>query len=324
MVHPGPTFSRADAEAGAGQAGDPVGGLAAELDALGRFGIFGEALGGGGPDGTLLRRLLVERRSGEHLGVPWSGLVAWCEGADVESRPGRLGARISGAALHEGYWVDVAAVREDLLVWRRLEQSFLDGEDRAALEAALAVRGLPLEPPARAGALVALLGQADRVRLAILRERGASPTLDELVLLTALHEEGHLCDRTRFLPIGTNLLGGLRLLSAGGFSPRGVMRELEERAQLVCLAQAPDPRVPLADILAAAEFGGSVTPHAGAYRELLEAWLELLAELVAADPGAFPSLDRGHLLAHQLHWLGPEEVRAVSLELARRKGLVED
>jgi len=37
LVHPGPTYSAADEEAGRGKAGEPVGGLAAELAALGRF-----------------------------------------------------------------------------------------------------------------------------------------------------------------------------------------------------------------------------------------------------------------------------------------------
>ena len=329
VVHPGPRFSAADAERGLGDAGLPVGGLAAELDRIGRFGIFGQAVGGGGPDGTLLRRVHVETRAGSHLGVPWSGLVAWCEGADVESRPGRRGARISGAALHEGYWIDLAAVREELVVWRRLEARFGADNDvsRAELERALSVRGVP--DGGRPGALIPLLGAADRVRLAVLRDRreadpeAAAVTLDELALLTALHEEGHLCDRTRFLPLGKNLLGVLSLLVDGGFRPRGVARELEERAQLVCLAEAPDPRLPLADILAAAELGGSVTPHAAAYRELLVEWLALL-EVLAREPGSFPTLERGRAYAHQLHWLTPEEVRNVSLALATRRGLVGD
>ncbi|MEM7307248.1 MAG: hypothetical protein AAF682_11290 [Planctomycetota bacterium] len=338
VVHPGPTFTRADEDAGRGAEGEAVGGLAAELLAIGRFGIFGEALGGGGPDGTLLRRLWVEERSGTHLGVPWAGTVAWCEGADVESRPGRRGARISGAALHEGYWVDVEAVREELLHWRRLEERFLPADvgpeeaERLGLEvdAALAVRGVRTELGTPPAALVPLLGQGDRVRLAVLRDRAARRvdgeplvSLDELVLLTALHEEGHLCDRTRFLPLGSNLLGALRLFADAGFTPGGLMRELEERAQLICMAEADDARLPLSDVLAAAEHGGSVTPHAAAYRGLLISWLRVLADL-CEDPGRFPALDRGHVLVHQLHLLSAEEVTEVSRALARRKGLVAD
>jgi hypothetical protein len=333
VVHPGPVYSRADADRGIGVAGEPVAGLAAELDAIGRFGIFGDAVGGGGPDGTLLRRVLLEERSGEHLGVPWTGLVAWCDGADVESRPGRRGARISGAALHEGYWVDLDVVRGELAAWRALEQRFF-GPDAApdAAERALGVAGAPVSSAlgVTPGTPVALLGEAERVRLAVLSDRsrarasghgGDLVTLDELVRLTALHEEGHLCDRTRFLPLGRNLGAALAFLLDAGLTPSGVARALEERAQLVALCVAPDPRIPLADVLSAAENGSTVTPHAAAYESLLERWLGVLEDQ-AADAGRFPALDRGRAYAHQLHELSPEEVRAVSLELADRRGLV--
>lgn len=330
VVHPGPFYSRSDAKSGLGRAGEPVAGLALELDRLLRFGIFGEAMGGGGPDGTLLRRVLVEERAGHHLGVPWHGLVAWCEGADVESRPGRRGARISGAALHEGYWIDLQAVREELAQWRRLESNFLKGDGQRAA-AALAVRGTPRSAQGPDAELPPLLGEGERVRLAILVERAAARrdpeaelvTLDELALLTGLHEEGHLCDRSRFLPLGKNLLGAFDLLARGGFGPGGVSRELEERAELVALCEAPDPRLPLADILSAAELGSAVTPHAAAYRSLLTEWLETLEES-ARDTARYPQLDRTREYAQQLHRLAPEEVRAVALTLAHKKHLVRD
>jgi hypothetical protein len=116
VVHPGPFYSAADEGAGLGRAGEPVPGLAAELARLGLFGIFGQAPGGGGPDGSLLRLVGGEALAGAHLGVPFAGWVAWCDGTELESRPGRAGASVSGAALHEGYWVDLERVRAD---WRR-------------------------------------------------------------------------------------------------------------------------------------------------------------------------------------------------------------
>lgn len=332
-VHPGPTYSVADAARGRGAAGAPVPGLAAELDRIGRFGIFGEALGGGGPDGTLLRRVLVEERAGEHLGVPWSGTVAWCDGTDVPSRPGRQGARISGAALHEGYWIDLAAVRDEALLWGRLEEEFLGPEaDPGRVDRLLATRGLVVEGPDPVAARTApgpLLGEGDRVRLAILRERraaGASRPLvpfEELVEVTAVHEEGHLCDRTRFLPLGRNLLEGFGLLSQGGFSPRGVARTLEYRAQLVALCGVPDPRVPLSDILTAVESGTTTTPHAAGYGSLLRDLLETWNEEIRRDPGRWSDVDGGRLLVHQLHTLGAEDVRHLARELARARGMVE-
>jgi hypothetical protein len=79
--------------------------------------------------------------------------------------------------------------------------------------------------------------------------------------------------------------------------------------------------MPLADVLSGAELGTTVTPHAAAYRGLLERWLATLADL-AGDRDRFPALDRERALAHQLHTLTPEDVRAVSLALARRRGLL--
>lgn len=330
VVHPGPTFSERDEASGLGKAGAPVGGLAAELDRLGRFGIFGQAIGGGGPDGTLLRRVLAEEKSGEHLGVPWSGLVAWCDGADVKSRPGRRGARISGAALHEGYWIDLDAVREEEAAWRRLEEKFFGPEaDADRTLRAIASRGLAYDPEdgVRRGALVPLLGEADRVRLAVLAERLAKApdeqavTFEELLRVTAVHEEGHLCDRTRFLPLGRNLFGALGLLLQSGFSPAGVAEMLEYRAQLIAICEAEDPRLPLGDVLGAAEHGNETTPHAAAYTELLRDWLVTFEEEYEEGPRRFRSIDRGHMLVHQVHHLRPEEVRQVATRLARKRGL---
>ncbi len=336
LVHPGPWFSPADEDAGRGRAGAPVPGLAALLARLGRFGVFGQLAGGGGPDGTILQRVLVEDDDGEHLGVSWSGTVVWCEGADLKSRVGRLGADISGAALHEGYWVDIDAVRREHLPWVLVQRRFLGGVGSARLEQALRTRGLTLSTSAddvegrrreRRDATT-LLGEADRLRLAVLRDRWLQGvqddlvTLDELLSVTAIHEQGHLCDRTRFLPLSRNLLAATRFFLSAGVSPAGVARKLEYRAQLVTLCEAWDPRVPLVSILSAAESsGGGPTPHAAAYRELLGDLLRTLDREVERRPEEWPELDPDHVLAHQLHWLPPEQVHRLARLQARREGL---
>jgi len=345
LVHPGPWFSEADERAGLGKAGEPVPGLAALLARLGRFGVFGQVLGGGGPDGTVLQRVLAAERHGEHLGVPWEGTVVWCEGADLKSRAGRLGADISGAALHEGYWVDVDAVRRERGPWARSEESFLGGDDRLRLERALASRGLELTATGRTERALErtratiLLGEADRVRLAVLRDRADAADreaaaagkprsseplvgLDELLEVTSIHEEGHLCDRTRFLPLTDNLPRVFGLLLRTGFSPASIARRLEYRAQLVALAEAPDPRLPLVSILGAAEGGGTgLTPHASAYRELLADLLQTLDRELQREPEAWSALDLDHVLVHQLHFLTPSQVRRLARLQARREGL---
>jgi tetratricopeptide (TPR) repeat protein len=358
VVHPGPRFSEEDDEEGLGRAGERVGGLAALLDRHGRFGLFGEMAGAGGPDATVLPLLGWEERKGQHLGVKWHGTVAWCESADVKSRAGRRGAQISAAALHEGYWVDIDSVREEWGAWTALRRRFAPNPDvvgpaeswaEAAqrIEAALASGGLSLEGLGGAEserlATGALLNEAQRVRLAVLRDRVAitdpdqdivfegvddgdgrnsvlgEMTLDELVAVTCTHEEGHLCDRTRFLPVFAHKMACFALLLDCFFSPVRVGEELEYRAQLTCIAEVADPRIPLAQVLDSVEAGSAgITPHGGGYARLLQDLLQVLDQ----DASGYPELDRGSTLAHQLHRLPPESVRRAALALAKRKGMM--
>ena len=107
-------------------------------------------------------------------------------------------------------------------------------------------------------------------------------------------------------------------------SPARVSERLEYRAQLVALARAHDPRVPLVEILRATDVGGELTPHAAGYGAILE---DLLAELdrrLTEDPEAWPELEPDRMLAHQLHHVGPGRLRELALALCAAEGLVED
>lgn len=334
LIHPGPDYSHADEGDGLGVVGQPVPGLAHEMLRIGRFALFGQ-VAGSKPDGSVLRTLLIEPRQGDHLGVSWHGTIAWCEGADVLARAGRRGAALSGAALHEGYWVDIEVIRRDLASWNRLRERFTRSGMRDRIDAVLATRGVPLNETASSSSRYrnnrrssgALLGESDRVRLAVLRDRAegdeslGSVSLDDLVEVTAVHEEGHLCDRERYLPIARNMDKVFKLILAGGFTPNGVQRQLEYRAQLSALCEVSDPRLPLSDILRASEGGGSVTPHASAYADLLDDLLLYLDRSFERDPDSWPELDPGFTFAHQMHWLGPEQVRRLALSLAEKRDL---
>jgi len=318
IVHPGPRFSAQDERAGRGPEGGRVPGLARALDSMGRFGVFGVAPGLGGPDGTILRCVALEPIDRRALGVALEGTVAWCEGIDIPSRLARRGAGITGAALHEGYWIDIEGVREQVLAWTALERLWMSSP--AQLEAVLAELGprrFSGEPAAR---LANPLGEAERIRLAVLGDRtaeGRGVGLEDLLEVTARHEEGHLLDRVRFLPITSNLLRGLALLFKGGFSAAGVARRLEYRAQLAALCLSEDPRLPLSDLVYGAESGGDGTPHAAGYRNLLRDFLGVLAQEEAALQG----LDEQRFLLYQLHRLAPETVRRVALRLAKRESV---
>ena len=335
LLHPGPSYSRADELAGLGMQGTPVEGLAGLLDGLGRFGLFGKLLGDD-VDGTILARVAAQPRSGEHLGVPWSGTVVWCEGADLRSRAGRLGAEISGAALHEGYWVDLESLRRERAPWVDFEKRMWGTSGAQRIERALGTRGLALasNPSLRAEArrerrdTSTLLGEADRLRLAVLRERRAAGvpgiSLDELLEATAVHEEAHLCDRTRFLPLQRNLGRIAALALRSGLSGEGISRRLEYRAQLIALCSVSDPRIPMVSVLRSAEGGSNdVTPHGDAYRELLVDLVALLDAEVERDPSAWPEVAPDRVLVQQFHRFSGETVRRLARELARREGLFE-
>src|SRR5262249_8654636 len=139
----------------------------------------------------------------------------------------------------------------------------------------------------------------------------------EMVDLTALHEEGHLTDRTRFLPLAQKWPRVLLLLLRNGFSPRAVARELEYRAQLVALCEAAEPRLALSDCLADESVGGPL-PHAEAYRALTTDFLRILDREI----DSVPSLSREHYLVYQLHLLSGDDVRRIALALAREKRMV--
>lgn len=327
VVHPGPRWSALDERLGAGVEGEPVPGLAAATAELGRFALFGDAWGTP-PDGALLRRVHVEERSGEHLGLPWSGTVVLCDGVDLDGRDGRRGARIAGAALHEGYWLELGALRSEVDEWDALRTRFEGPDGPARVAAALGVRGLAASDRAQRRSIDHLLGEGNRLRLAVLLERGPGDgtlgriTLDELVAVTAVHEEAHLCDRGRWFPIGEHWLEVLGLLWDAGFSPVRLMRRLEYRAQLVALCASPDPRLALVEMLDAAENGTDITPHAAGYRRLLGDLVDRLDEEL--QDGTLPAgtLVPGRTLVHQLHALDPEVLRSVGLRVAAAEGLV--
>lgn len=341
VIHPGPRFSSEDEDLGRGVDGEDVPGAAALFRALGRFALIGNGVGQGGPDATVLRLLGSESRAGVHLGRPFRGTVFWCFGADVPGRFGRQGAGISGAALHEGYYVDLAMIESELAQWRSLADRFLEaprGPDRdapglARWQAAVGLNGsFGSTPLDRRTEITPPLGAADRLRLVVMGDCGPGesegavvPHLGDLAHVVATHEEGHLCDRAQWYPLGFGSV--MRLLSfagAHGFSGARIAEALEERAQLVAMAACDDPRLALIDLLDAAEgpSGARVTPHAAAYRRLLADLIERLEDEWRLGGWSDQGLDPALRWIDQLHRLDAEALRGLALREARSRGLV--
>lgn len=331
IVHPGPRFSDEDEEQGRGAAGGNVLGIAELFRGLGRFALLGQGVGQGGPDATVLRLVHVEERSGEHLGRPFRGTVFWCDGADVPGRFGRQGASISGAALHEGYYVDLEMVAREKRQWDAVRERF-SGRP-GAIERALAVRGADVPTILRTESSPAL-GAADRMRLAVMAtdvpKAGALRHIElgDLAHVTAVHEEGHLCDRAQWYPLGLREAGRLFAFAASnGFSGARIARALEARAQLVALCVVDDVRLAWVDLLDAAESasgtggagGGGVTPHGRAYRGLLRDLLQRLDREWDAGGWRDSDLDPERRWIDQLHKLDRAELRGLAVREARAR-----
>ncbi len=319
LTIPSPVFVARDEKLGHGPAGETVPGLPEALARLGRFGLFGDVLGRA-PDGVVLRAVGSREVSGELLGVPFSGSVLYAEGADARGARQRAGEGIAGAALHEGYWIDLDAERRRLDRWLAIEERF--GPMREEL---LARTGLELGTPAsepnlrrlERRSLAPVPDAANLVRLAVLGERDEPLTLDELMTVVETHEQGHLLDRERYLPVGENLLGVARLTLPHALDPATFESELEYRAEAVALACASDPRLVLAELLDfAAGDDRTHGPHGKAYRRLLEDLLLEVDRDLAGNGEATRALDPNRTLVHQLHRLTPEGLRALAVRIA--------
>ncbi|MEY2745769.1 MAG: hypothetical protein RL112_811 [Planctomycetota bacterium] len=290
--------------------------LARDLRALGRFVLCWDHAGSAGPDLVVLPLILESPLRGEHLGVHYEGTVSLCEEADIGPRAARQGSAIAGAALHKGYWLDLDAVRPSAALWRRQAEQW---NDPRAVRALLAQELPRTSDPAR---LVPTHGEGRRLVLAALLERGGgervdAPGLADVASLAMLHEEGHLVDRALHLPVWRNLPGVARLLVDGGFGARGVQEELELRAELVGWCKSPDPRLAIGKALSDAEAGDARTPHAAAYRRLLQEFLRLVHERAADLPGLDPLAP----LCMQLSRLPAATLRELAFELSRRRHL---
>lgn len=316
IVLPGPRFAaRADAPS--------LPGLAAWAFELGRLAQLG--FQGGSSDGTLRSVVALEYVRGEHLGAPYEGTVFWCQGVDVPGSYERAGAQIAGAALHPGYWVDLEVVRDMTAEWALRGAAFAHLVDRARIGGEL----FPEPPACGRGAeawRVPLLGEGDRLALAVQRDRGPV-RFEELLEYTAVHEEGHLVDRARFLPLGEHWPAVARFLIEANFSGQRIMERLEYRAELVALCVLDEPRIALAEVLghvdAGEAGGGGATPHASGYAWLLRDLTALAAERVrGAEGGTWGGLRAGAYVRWQWHRIEPEALRELALELAAAEGLV--
>jgi len=157
------------------------------------------------------------------------------------------------------------------------------------------------------------LDQAARLEWAAFEDDPAGYR-DAVLASLAAHERQHVRDARAFLARGW--LGRLGAVAGAGLSPIAVRAELERRAQLAALREAPDPRLPLALTVASLPVEGERLrdEHALGDRELLEAFVRVLDGGAVVDPRAH-GISRGHVLVQQLERLPGDAIRAIARAL---------
>ncbi|MCB9831674.1 MAG: tetratricopeptide repeat protein [Planctomycetes bacterium] len=207
-----------------------------------------------------------------------------------------------GRALFGNYYLDL----DVLLPWQaRLSEVLrLDPETRRRL---LDDDGLPAATDAERRDLHRPGDAADALTLRAFEIHGELPFVE----MVRVHEQGHLLDSQRYLPVAANLVGNLLLVLRNGFDRAAIMAELERAAQLQALRCGPAPHLALAEMVRALPRSDEAGPHSRGYRDLLQAFVDRLA----ARLDQHPRMRRDRVLIHQLHRLEEAEVRVLAAEL---------
>ncbi|MHC4956162.1 MAG: tetratricopeptide repeat protein [Planctomycetota bacterium] len=217
-----------------------------------------------------------------------SGYVEWAGGGDL-----------AGLALGSIVLVDLhAAARWEGTMRRRLAKR------RQYATEALAQQALDDKP---VDSVDDPAGVADRLLL-------GSDDLD-LAAEVLVHEDAHLIDAARFLPVGKNMLRGFGLALKHGFHAQKVVAYLERNAQLTAVAESKHPRAALA--VCCRSLGGR-GEHAIGYRDIVEGFVAVI--LLAPDK--FPAIDTTRVVVQQLHLLTDAEIRAIARTLLSEWKLV--
>jgi len=129
-----------------------------------------------------------------------------------------------------------------------------------------------------------------------------------------VHENAHLIDAARHLPITHHPFRNLFLALGRGFSREAILGYLERNAQLTAIAEGPQPRAGLATCCLALNGGGA---HSRGYTEIVEGMVSEIHE----RPDDFPAIDTSRVIVQQLHRLTEDEVRELARVLATKWGV---
>jgi hypothetical protein len=228
------------------------------------------------------------------------------------------GGAIAGAALGTFVFLDLDPIRRDANAAVVLYRRFGEHSERFLDPCAT-----PAETEAERVDLMEPLDLAARFRFrsyqeAVLRGESEEAYLRSAIQAVLCHEQTHLDDASRFLPLGKDLLGKLWILVSSGFSLRKVEAWIEQRAQIMALATADDPFAVMAvtsSYLPPSD--NPITSHGRGYVTLVER----IVNRVAAQPDRYPQLRQDRNLLQQLALLNADQLHEIGRALAREEGM---
>jgi len=212
------------------------------------------------------------------------------------------GGGLAGACLPDGLWLDADAALDaehDVRALLRRDPALLEGARRQPVPPADGPEG-PFGLGDTGGVLPRLLARYV--------ERTPGGRWGSLGTLHA-HENGHVIDIRRHLPMWRGLPSTLALLLREGLSSTRMEAVLERRAQLASVIDAPDPDLALAEmveLLPAEEHEPEA--HAAGYRD----GLARLVRHVWARPDLYPEIDRSRRVLPQLDRLSNDQLRGAA------------
>jgi len=145
--------------------------------------------------------------------------------------------------------------------------------------------------------------------------RAGDPTV--FIEMVRTHEEGHVLDADRYLPVMSNLWRVLSLAVSNGFSPLAVEAYLEGNAESTALAEGPAPRLSVAQLIGFLPSSRSAPPHSLGYYDVVKR----IVEEIYDDRKGFPEIDRKRNVLQQLPRVPPEKLRALGRMVARERNL---
>jgi Tfp pilus assembly protein PilF len=150
-------------------------------------------------------------------------------------------------------------------------------------------------------------------------EEAGDHAADPVVFLEMVrtHEEGHVLDADRYLPVMSNLWRVLSLAVSNGFSPLAVEAYLEGNAESTALAEGPAPRLSIAQLIGFLPTSRSAVPHSLGYHDVVKR----IVEEIYDHPKRFPEIDRKRNILQQLPRVPREKLRALGRKMARERNL---